>query len=152
MPDMSLICTKCGSHGHEEDDCFMSSALAHSEQPPSSTVEAVGDMVRDMVRDMADKLRNTLNPSDPLATARECFLNLVADARRFDEDVDGDCDGVTISFFIETGESQLRELCEALGIHPKWMQSTMEAIQEALDAPIGGTNAQSGQTNTADGD
>lgn len=73
---------------------------------------------------------------DPIAMARECFLNMIADARRFDEQVDGDETGVSVDFFIETGESQLRELCESLGIKPKWQQSTMEAITEALDTPV----------------
>lgn len=74
---------------------------------------------------------------EAVALARECFLNMLADAKRFDEDVDGDCDGdgrpqVFVSYHITTDESQFRELVEALGIKIGWSETTMDALTREL--------------------
>lgn len=68
---------------------------------------------------------------------REAFLNMIADADRWDEDVDGDCDGVSIHYDLRTGHSQIQELCEALGIDTqRYDQTLMERIEELVSEPI----------------
>lgn len=71
-----------------------------------------------------------------LALARDCLLNLVADAKRFDEDVDGDeVNGravVYIAYHITTDESQLRDLAEALGIRLGWNETVGDALKRAI--------------------
>jgi hypothetical protein len=74
-----------------------------------------------------------------MTSAREAFLNLIADARRFDEQVDGDeVNGravVYISYVIETGHEQLKDLAEALGIKLRFAETAGDAIKRALDLP-----------------
>lgn len=73
--------------------------------------------------------------------ARECFLNMIADATRWEEDVDGDCDGdgrptMTIDYHLTVGHSQLQELCDVLGIKAKRYDETLkDAIDAAVSAP-----------------
>lgn len=80
------------------------------------------------------------NVSDQIAKAREAFLNLIADAKVWEEDVDGDADEygrliVYVSYRIETDQMQLEELAEALGITTKWGESIKDAIDRAVSAP-----------------
>ncbi len=80
---------------------------------------------------------------EAVAMARECFLNMLADAKRFDEDVDGDeVNGRTVmyvSYHITTDESQFRELVDALGIKVGWSESTMDALTRAIEEPAKAT-------------
>lgn len=70
---------------------------------------------------------------EAVAMARECLLDLVADARRFDEDIDGDETGQTITYFIETGHSQLAELAEVLGIHTQWGETIGDCLRRIIE-------------------
>jgi 3-deoxy-D-arabino-heptulosonate 7-phosphate (DAHP) synthase len=76
---------------------------------------------------------------EAVALARECFLNMLADAKRFDEDVDGDeVNGravMYVSYHITTDESQFRELVDALGIKVGWTESTFDAVTRAIEEP-----------------
>jgi len=72
--------------------------------------------------------------------AREAFYNLIADARRWDEQFDGDADDhgrpiVSVYYYLELdGHSQLEELCDALGVPPgKWEESLKDRIDRAID-------------------
>lgn len=73
--------------------------------------------------------------------AREAFLNMIADAEKWEEDVDGDCgdDGrsvMYINYDLRTGHSQLQELCETIGIEPKrYDQTLFERIDELISEP-----------------
>lgn len=73
-------------------------------------------------------------------SVRECVLNLFAEAQRFDEDVDGeyhtDCPTptVTVRYFCEFGESELRELVEALGLAVAYDETAGAALKRRLDA------------------
>lgn len=82
-----------------------------------------------------------------VALARDCLLNLIADAKRFDEDVDGDeVNGSTVvyvSYHITTDESQLRELTEALGIRIQWGESVGEALHRTLEEDVQAQSEQS---------
>lgn len=76
---------------------------------------------------------------DPVSIIRDCFLNMIADARRFDEDVDGDTDGeggtiVTIDYHLTVGHSELGEFCETIGIKPSGFDETLfDAISKAAN-------------------
>jgi len=90
--------------------------------------------MRDYNRRCADALEALMN--EP----RNAFYNLIADARRWDEDFDGDADDygrpvVSVSYHIELdGQAALEELCDAIGIPPgKWEESLKDRIDRALD-------------------
>ncbi len=87
-------------------------------------------------------VRAALSPRvDAVDNARDAFLNMIADATRWDEDVDGDRDDdgrpiMTIDYHLTIGHSQLQELCDALGIKAKGYDETLkEAIDAAISAP-----------------
>lgn len=85
--------------------------------------------------------------------AREAFLNMLADAKRFEEDVDGDeVNGATVvyvTYHLSTDESQFRELVEALGIRIGWHETTMDAVTRELEtSPPQGIEAGTGETGT----
>lgn len=69
-----------------------------------------------------------------VALARDAFLNMIADARRFEEDVDGDeVNGrtvITCDYHFTVEESSLAELAEALGIRRGIM--SMESIGDVI--------------------
>jgi hypothetical protein len=70
-----------------------------------------------------------------IETARECFLNMLADAKEFKFEPDGDETGDCSTFIIITGHSQLGELAEALGIKgPGYMENWNDAIVRALNS------------------
>ncbi len=75
-----------------------------------------------------------------LADAREAFLSLIADARRWDEDVDGEyhtdsaAPTITVCYFAEFDERGVRDLVEALGIPVRFDDLADAAIQRALKA------------------
>ena len=77
-----------------------------------------------------------------IESAREAFLNMIADADRFDEDVDGDADDYgrpvfTINYHLTVGHHQLQELCDALGIKAKRYDETLkDAIDKAISEPF----------------
>jgi hypothetical protein len=73
--------------------------------------------------------------------AREAFLNMIADAKRWDEDVDGDTDGeggmvITCQYHLTTAHGQLEELVDALGIKRAFDEGAGEAIDRALREPV----------------
>lgn len=80
-------------------------------------------------------------PEGPtLEGAREAFLNLIADAERFDEDVDGDTDGeggmiVTVQYHLTTQHMQLDELFDALGFKKRAGETSYMALLRELEAP-----------------
>jgi hypothetical protein len=73
-----------------------------------------------------------------MTIARDCLLNLIADAKRFDEDVDGDeVNGrsvVYVDYHITTSDSQLRDLAETLGITPRWGETVGDALIRVITA------------------
>lgn len=75
--------------------------------------------------------------NDPLHDAREAFLSLIADAIKFEEDVDGDYrDGRTVCIChyrmtVEAG--QLADLVDALGIPRSRGEAPGAAIDRVLD-------------------
>lgn len=71
---------------------------------------------------------------DAVSMARECLLNLIADAHRFDEDVDGDEGHITINYHLTVGHSQLEELAAALGITPQYSESVGDALKRVIEA------------------
>lgn len=77
-----------------------------------------------------------------LETAREAFLNMLADAGdNFQEQPDGDVNDAgrmidCTTYKIITCHRQFEELCEALGIkRARYDQSLMDAIDEAIATP-----------------
>lgn len=96
--------------------------------------------LRDYNRRCADALEAALTQP------REVFYNLVADARRFDEQFDGDADDygrsvVSVYYYIELdGHSNLEELCDVLGVPPaRYEESLKDRIDRAIEetAPAG---------------
>lgn len=84
---------------------------------------------------LTEALKERDEAREEKAAAREAFLDMIADARRWDEDVDGDFDGVTVTFFGEFGDYSVRELIAALGIpFDRHRNSTADAIQSALES------------------
>lgn len=76
-------------------------------------------------------------PADLLAAAREAFLDLRADAQRWDEDVDGDTDSngrtvVYVNYHATFGNRQLEDLCEALGIRVPFGETAGDAIDRVI--------------------
>lgn len=87
---------------------------------------------------------------------REAFLNLRADADRWDEDVDGDVDSegrtvVSIHYHITTGHSQLAELADAMGIARAHDETAGDAITRAAQPTCVNHPARASRTNL-DGD
>ncbi len=76
-----------------------------------------------------------------IAEAREAFLNFVADAKKFEQDIDGEYeDGrsvVTIRYDIETEHHGLWELIDALGFKHKHDETPFDAVcREIEEAPV----------------
>jgi hypothetical protein len=76
--------------------------------------------------------------SDPLANARDALLTFRADAKKWEEDVDGDADDdgrprCTIHYNICVDAHTLRELVEAVGIDIGYRETPGDAIERALD-------------------
>lgn len=70
-----------------------------------------------------------------LGDAREAFLGMIADATVWEEDVDGDIDGVSIDYRIHTPGFSFQQLTEALGIEPKWTEGLKACIDRLVDEP-----------------
>lgn len=74
-----------------------------------------------------------------LSMARECFLNMLAEARRWDVDYDGDeVNGRAVSYvthFIEVDGFAFDQLAEALGIKPAFMQTMEDTVRRAIAEP-----------------
>lgn len=75
-----------------------------------------------------------------LSEAREAFFGLIADARRWDEDVDGDIDSdgrtqITITHFAEFHDSSLGELIETLGVKRRYDETARDALDRAMEIP-----------------
>lgn len=97
--------------------------------------------MRDYNRRTADALKAVMALAcDPLDAAREAFLNLIAEAKRWDEDVDGEyhtdspTPTITVRYFGEFRESEVRDLTEALGITVHYDELAGAAIDRRLKA------------------
>lgn len=66
--------------------------------------------------------------------AREAFLDLIADAKMFHTETDGDETGQHTQHTIVTADDQLKALVKALGIKQQWGELTEDAISRAIDA------------------
>lgn len=105
----------------------------------AAEVEETGLVVL-QIRDALAKLKDSHSPSgEPtpaMIEAREAFLNMLADARDFHDEPDGDETGDHTHFIINTHWRQLSELCMALGIkEPGYMETWADAIDKAIAAP-----------------
>lgn len=73
-----------------------------------------------------------------LSDARDAFLNMIAEARRWDEDTDGEYDEggarTWTYYFGEFNDHQVRELVEALGIQIDSRELSGDAIKRRLAA------------------
>lgn len=74
-----------------------------------------------------------------VAEIREQFFCLIADARRWDEDVDGDADSegrpyTIIHYFGEFQHSSLDDFIEALGIERRFDETAGDALFRAMEA------------------
>lgn len=79
--------------------------------------------------------------SEDLALVRNAFLDLIADAVRFDEDVDGDIDSegrtqISVQHHLTIHDSSLRDLFKALGFQVGYTESTREAVMRAIDESV----------------
>jgi len=66
--------------------------------------------------------------SADIEKAREAFLNMIADAVRWEEE----CDGEEMYYHLTTRYVQLEELLKALGIEQGYAVSAGDAIEQAL--------------------
>lgn len=74
---------------------------------------------------------------DPLEDAREALLNMIADAKRWEADYDGDADEygrlvTTLDYHLTTSHHQLKELVEAVGIKVAYDETPGDALDRAL--------------------
>ena len=67
--------------------------------------------------------------------SRECFLNMIADADKWEVEVDGDVDGVTVTYRLEVDGFSFEQLPEALGIKVKYMETMEDAIAREVEKP-----------------
>jgi len=95
--------------------------------------------LRDYNRRAAEALKAVLCAiHDPLETAREAFLAMIADAGRWEEDVDGEYHAdspvptITVTYHLTTDRHQLEELVDALGFQRAFGEGAGEAIQREL--------------------
>lgn len=75
-----------------------------------------------------------------LELARECFLSMIAEARTWRENVDGDTDNngrtvMYIDYDLNIRHSDLAELANALGIQAAWDETIKDAIDRELALP-----------------
>lgn len=64
---------------------------------------------------------------------REAFLDMIADAKTFHTETDGDETGVHTQHTIVTDDGQLAALVAALGIEKRWGEPTEDAIGRAIN-------------------
>jgi F420-0:gamma-glutamyl ligase len=71
-----------------------------------------------------------------LEMAREALLDLIADAAKFEEDVDGDEQNgrpiVIINYDLRVNERALRELAEALSVPIRLGETAGDALKRAI--------------------
>lgn len=67
--------------------------------------------------------------------AAEAFLNMLADAHRFDEDIDGP-NTSDVNYHLTVGHVQLEELANALGINRDTGYMSVETIGDAIKRQI----------------
>jgi hypothetical protein len=85
--------------------------------------------------------------------AREAFLNMIADARDWHDEPDGDETGDHTTFHLITHWSQMADLCIALGIkRPGYMETWADAIDRAVASPAIATIAPQLDVREADDD
>lgn len=97
----------------------------------------------------------TINCLEKLAAAlegaRESFLSMIAEAKLWETEVDGDEENgqmrVYVTHKLETGGQQLRELCEALGIKAGWDETIEDAIAREIASPPAAPAAAPATTN-----
>lgn len=69
--------------------------------------------------------------------AREAFLDLIADAKRFEEICDGDevngMAAVYLSYEMTVDGRQLADLADALGVQARYMESPGDAIRRVIE-------------------
>lgn len=75
--------------------------------------------------------------------ARDCFLSMIAEARTWRENVDGDIDNngrtvMYIDYDMNVRHSDLEELANVLGIENAWDETIKDAIDRELALPDGG--------------
>ena len=75
-------------------------------------------------------------PEDPIPTIRETFLNMIADADKFEEEYDGDMGGGNTTYHTSLGGRQLEELCETIGIKTNWGESIGDAINRFIEQGV----------------
>ena len=80
-------------------------------------------------------------PEDPIPHIREAFLNLIADAREFREEYDGDGEGGDHSYHTILGERQLQELCELIGISNRFDETIGGAVERLIEHGVNNGSA-----------
>ena len=83
----------------------------------------------------------TTQTADPLEDAREAFLNMVADAKKWEFETDGEYDDdgrphcwCTVTMVSDHG--QLTELCDALGMVGPYDESIEDRIARYVDMAV----------------
>ncbi len=109
--------------------------LARSSRPPT----------KEWDRDISAALTELLSLRSDAHTngeveAREAFLNLIADAIKWEENPDGDADdnGRPIdctTYSLEVSRSSLQDFCADVGIRPKWSESLKDCIDRLACEP-----------------
>lgn len=106
-------------------------AQAYLDDPRHLSEEYIKNTARDIMDEHFARCH-----ANALAVAKDCLLNMVADARRFDEDIDGDETGMTITYFIETDGGSFGELAEVLGVRSVYGETWGDAILRELRADV----------------
>lgn len=97
---------------------------------------AASDWAREKARAEALAQAASRVDSDAVALARDCFLNVIADAKRWDSETDlNQADQPETTHTIVTNDRQMRELVEALGIECRFAEATEDAIERAMSLP-----------------
>jgi hypothetical protein len=73
--------------------------------------------------------------ADPLADAREAFLNMVADAKKWEFEYDGDETGCWATVTMVSDHGQVQELCDALGMIGPYDEGLDERIARYVEMP-----------------
>lgn len=95
-------------------------------------IEAQARLLEERTRERDDALGQ-------IAAIREQFFSLIADARRWDEQVDGDADEygrpiVTVDYFAEFTHATVADFIETLGVKRAFDETAGDALSRAMEA------------------
>lgn len=120
---------------HQNLGDILRNILANARVQPDAAMNGTTDVYAVPLEDIEAARSALLEPMDRLASAREAFLDMIADAVTWGRDEDADCDEGQwrdlTTFKLVTKRTQLEEFASLLGIKRAFGECVFDAINRA---------------------